>query len=73
MNNDKKNFYNDFHNEKLKYKYKIADCDDITYKMNELHTPIKIVSILNGGNNNNLVNINFLIIIVFIILFCLYY
>ena len=72
MNKDKVNFYDYFNNEKLKYKYKIADCDHITHKMNELHTPIKIVSILNGGSNNKLLNISFLIIIIFIILFLLY-
>ena len=51
MNKSSSNYFNDFHNEKQEFKYKISDCDDITYKMNDLHKPIKIISIMNGGNN----------------------
>lgn len=70
MNKVKDNYFNDFHDEKLKFKYKIADCDNITYKMNELHTPIKIVSIMKGGKNKK--NYLFLFILAFTILFLIY-
>jgi len=64
MNKSTNNYYNDFHDEKLKYNYKIADCDDITYKMNELHKPIKIISIMEGGNNK--LNCSYVILLIFI-------
>ena len=70
MNKVKDNYFNDFHDEKLKFKYKIAECDNITYKMNELHTPIKIISIMEGGKNKK--NYAFLIILAFAILFLIY-
>ena len=70
MNKEKNKYSKDFHDEKNKYKYKISDCDDITYKMGKLHKPIKIISIMEGGNNKK--NSLFIIIIIFFILFLLY-
>ena len=70
MNNERIKYFKDFHDEKKKYKYKISDCDDITYKMGKLYKPIKIISIMEGGNNKK--NCLFIIIIIFIILFLIY-
>jgi len=64
------NNFKDFNDEKKEYKYKILDCDNISYGMNELYKPIKIVSIMEGGKEKKKCLI--IILIIFIILFLLY-
>ena len=70
MNSCLINDFKDFHDDKNEYKYKISDCDNITYGMNELHRPIKIVSIMEGGNNKK--NCLFIILGLYIILFLIH-
>ena len=62
------NKFNEFEDEKNKYKYNIINCDDITYGMNKLHKPIKITSIMEGGKNQKK-NCLIILLIIYFILF----